>query len=83
MRLRDEVFRHLAIAFDVLKASAGPLFMQDVRYRDWVRAGAAFVVGVVTLAVSLVAAFGSAQHVREASSDERPTSVSVDPRQRA
>jgi hypothetical protein len=61
----------LAVASDLLKAMAGPMFMGAVRSREWGRAGAAVVVGLVTLTVSLVAAFGSAQHVREASTDGR------------
>jgi hypothetical protein len=65
----------LAVASDVLKALAGPAFMAAVRSREWGRAGAAFVVGLVTLAVSLVAAFGSAQHVREANTDERRNAI--------
>lgn len=65
----------LAVASDVLKGMAGPMFMSAVRSREWGRAGAAFSVGLVTLAVSLAAAFGSAQHVREANTDERRAAI--------
>lgn len=61
----------LAIAADVLKAASGPMFMSAIRSGEWGRAGAAFLVGLVTLAFSLVAAFGSAQHVREENTDGR------------
>jgi hypothetical protein len=65
----------LAVASDVLKAMAGPMFMSAIRAREWGRAGSAFIVGLVTVVFSLVAAFGSAQHVREASTDERKDQI--------
>ena len=65
----------LAIASDILKAASGPIFMSAIAAREWGRAGAALLVGIVTLAVSLVAAFGSAQHVREANTDERRAAI--------
>lgn len=65
----------LAVASDILKAASGPIFMSAIAAREWGRAGAALLVGIVTLAVSLVAAFGSAQHVREANTDERRAAI--------
>jgi hypothetical protein len=65
----------LAVAADILKALAGPTILAAVRAREFGRAGAAFVVLVVTLCFSLVAAFGSAQHRREDATEERADAI--------
>ncbi len=61
----------LAVASDVLKTCAGPALTAAIGERQWIRATASALVLVVTLTVSLVAAFGSAQHNRETATDDR------------
>ena len=54
----------LGVASDVLKSLAGSIMVSAWRNAEYAKSVASFVALVVTLTVSLVAAFGSAQFVR-------------------
>lgn len=65
----------LAVSSDVLKSLAGPIMIHAIKCREWGRAVSATAVLLVTLTVSLVAAFGGAQHRREAATDDRTAAI--------
>ena len=67
----------LGIASDVLKSLAGSIMLSAWRNAEYTKAVASFVALVVTLTVSLVAAFGSAQFVRETATDDRAAKIAA------
>ena len=67
----------LGIASYVLKSLAGSIMLSAWRNAEYTKAVASFVALVVTLTVSLVAAFGCAQFVRETATDDRAAKIAA------